>query len=125
MTLAAIVCNAVLAAFTCVVLVTDGAPTDAPYIALTILVLLVPILSAVTILRAKLAPSSAGGLLARGTLAGNVVLVGASCWAIAAQYPHPREDGLLAYMLLVLATPILSFVVVLRRLRSGRPNTTS
>jgi hypothetical protein len=35
------------------------------------------------------------------------------CWAIVEQYPHPEEDGVVAYTLLAVLTPILGMAVLL------------
>lgn len=44
----------------------------------------------------------------------NIVLLGFVCWAIADQYPHPEEDGLIAFTVLIVLTPILSVVAIFR-----------
>lgn len=50
---AAVVCNILFFAFLCVVLVTDGPPTQTAYIVFSLLSLLIPIFSAVVIVRSK------------------------------------------------------------------------
>jgi hypothetical protein len=44
----------------------------------------------------------------------NVVLLGFVYWAFVDQYPHPEEDGLVAFVVVMMVTPILSLVVLLR-----------
>jgi hypothetical protein len=36
------------------------------------------------------------------------------CWAVVDQYPHPEEDGVIAFTVLRVLTPILSLVVLFR-----------
>ena len=47
----------------------------------------------------------------------NLVLLVCVVAAIVAQYPHPKEEGVVAFALLTLATPIVSAVTLLRRAR--------
>jgi hypothetical protein len=135
MRIVAAICNIVLLVFTAFVLVTDGLPMEAPYIALTLLLVLVPVLSLVVILRAGASmglglptgsEESEGGKKAgvvppawnamrTVTIICNIVLFGFACWALADQYPHPEEGGFIPYALLVLATPILNVVALSRR----------
>ncbi len=103
MKIAAVICNVILFGFTCFVLVTDGPPQGAAYVVLTLLVLLVPIFSTVVLLC-----SSRNAFLRVTAVIGNVALLGFSCWAIVSQYPHPEEEGVVAYMVLLVLTPILS-----------------
>ncbi|MBZ5500346.1 MAG: hypothetical protein LAP85_28460 [Acidobacteriia bacterium] len=44
----------------------------------------------------------------------NIVLLGFTCWAFVGQYPHPEEDGLIAFTVLMVLTPILCLVVLFR-----------
>jgi hypothetical protein len=131
---AAVVFNVVLVAFTCLVMLTDGPPTGAVYIALTFALVLVPILSLTALLRrsggdghpgtrvngealiveqkeGRLSPGS--GMRTAAILC-NIVMFGLSCWALVDRYPHPEEDGFVAYVLVVVVTPILSVVALLR-----------
>jgi hypothetical protein len=45
----------------------------------------------------------------------NIVLLAFTCWAFVDQYPHPEEDGLIAFTVLMVLTPILSLAVLFRR----------
>ncbi|HVN33073.1 MAG TPA: hypothetical protein VMT45_13915 [Thermoanaerobaculaceae bacterium] len=130
----AVVCNAVLFAFTCSVLATDGMPTETIYKLFSLLLLLVPLLSFLAILhsgmsdgwlgarmptRTHVEPSSGIALFRWATAALNLVLLANSCWAVVTQYPsHPKEEGLLAYVVVIILTPILNFVVLMRIMRS-------
>ena len=44
----------------------------------------------------------------------NIVLLGFTGWAFVDQYPHPEEDGLIAFTVLMVLTPILSLVALFR-----------
>ena len=135
MRLAAVVFSVVLVAFTCLVVVTDGPPTEAIYVVLTLALVLVPIFSLVVLLQdragrggagvpvkqdARPAEKKGGGRLSPGpalrtaAIFCNIVMLGLSCWALVDQYPHPEEDGFLAYVLVVMVTPILNMVALLR-----------
>jgi len=107
MKILAIICNAVLVGFTCLVLVTDGPPQGAGYIVLTLLTLLVPIFTSVVLLRFS---KSATMKIVVGIF--NIVLLGFTCWALVDQYPHPNEEGFIPYVVLVMLTPILSLVAL-------------
>ena len=132
------ICNVALFLFVCVVLVTDGPSKETVYIVFSWLAVLIPILSAAVIfgsrasdgwlgLQAKTKaadekrkigdPASVGTILRIVTLVCNIVLFGFVCWAIADQYPHPEEEGVVAFTLLIVLTPILSSVVILRGLK--------
>ena len=120
MRIPAVVCNVVLFAFTCFVLLTDGMSAGVPYLTLTLLLLLVPILSAVVLLRGMMPPgqkahcdpSSGSPLARRGTAFCNLVLIGFSGWAIVDQYPHPEEGGVIPYAVLVLFTPVITLLAL-------------
>jgi hypothetical protein len=126
--------NIVLFGFTCLVLLTDGMSRQAVYILYTLLLLLVPILNLVVIflgakrngwfsfdLKRKASEvksknddfSYRGTILKTVTIISNTVLLGFSCWAFVSQYPHPNEDGFIAFVLLLLVTPILSSIAIL------------
>lgn len=147
---AAVVCNILFFAFLCVVLVTDGPPTQTAYIVFSLLSLLIPIFSAVVIVRSKASDgwlslqvrrktseeqAKTGGLGSRPTIMRtltvvcNIVWLGFIVWAFVDQYPHPEEEGLLAFTVLIVLTPILNLAVMLRGgglgVRAGLPVTKS
>jgi len=105
----AVLCNVVLLAFTCLVLVAEGVSSEAAYIVLTLLLIVVPGLSVVALVR-----GGGGGTwsFARVAALCNIVLLGFICWAIVDQYPHPEEPGFLPYLALVVLTPVLSAVAL-------------
>jgi len=115
----AIVCNFVLLAFMCLVLATDGFPTRTVFVVLTLLVLAIPIFTVIVLLRRKACDTDADARSPRSNLmawvaaACNILLLGLMCWAYIDQYPHPDEEGFLAFMVVVLVTPVLSALALL------------
>jgi hypothetical protein len=43
----------------------------------------------------------------------SIVFFGFVCWALVDQYPHPKEGGVIAMVVLMVLTPILNLVVLL------------
>ncbi len=111
MKLVTALCNAVLFLFTLLVLAVDGPPTKAPYIIFTAIVVLTPALTLFALARERL------DRVRKLAALGNVVMLGLFCWAFVDQYPHPDEQGFVAYTVLMVATPILSVVALSRGLR--------
>ena len=118
---AAIVCNVVLLAITGVIISTEGVPGDPLYLVLTLLVLLVPLFTAVVLVRGRIAPkepragvdgSSAIRLTNRAAVLCNLVLFGASFWAAVAQYPYPEGNSVIPFAVLAVCTPILSLMAL-------------
>jgi hypothetical protein len=118
----AILCNSISVFFTCLVLATDGPPTRAAYIILTVLMLLIPVFTVFALARSGGGgvPFPRGGAIVRATAFCNVVLLGLFCLALVRQYPHPAEPGFLEYVVLMMVTPVLSAVVLFRIARGGR-----
>jgi len=135
MRIVAIICNIVFFGFTCLVLVSDGPPKGASYIAFTLWTLLTLILSSVVISRSGVRDgwlglhmkekvleeqkkidvlSSTRTIMRIVAIICNIVFFGFICWAIVDQHPHSKEDGLIAYTVLMVLTPILNLVVLLR-----------
>ncbi len=133
MKIMAVICNLVLFGFTCLVLVTDGPPTKPGYIVFTIWSLATPILNSVVIslsgarrdwldVLSKRTPlkeetrrhelSSPATAARTVAIVVNVILLGFICWALVDQFPHPEEDGFIAFTLLMILTPVLSVVVI-------------
>jgi len=132
---AAIICSVVLFAFTCVVLSTDGLPTDSTYIVFNMWLLLTLILNVVVISRigvndGRLWPQmprpnageqgeadgrrSTSVFVRVAAALCNVVLLGFTGWAYVDQYPHPEEPGFTAFTVLMVMTPILSLAALVR-----------
>jgi len=129
---AAVVCNIALFAFTCFVLLTEGISREAPYLILTLLLLLVPILTVIVLLRTRITlqgqrtpakRSSTRTVASRVAVFCNLVLIVWCCWAIVSQYPHPKEEGafaaasLMVFMVLTVLTPLISVVALLGGVR--------
>ncbi len=140
MKIVALLCNIGLFLFTCFVVLTEGRPKEAPYIVLTVWLLLTLIFSAVEITRSGAregwlclhgkgdtleGQNKLEGRSSRSTVSNiaaivcNIVLLGFVCWALVDEYPHPREPGFIEFVVLMLLTPILN-VVVLFRSRTSR-----
>jgi ABC-type sugar transport system permease subunit len=109
MKIVAIIFNIVLFGFTCLVLVTDGPPQEAVYVFLSLLSLAVPLFSVLVLWR--FLKSTAMKIVA-GIC--NIVLLGFHCWAFLSQYPHPKEEGFVAFAVLMFLTPILTVAALLR-----------
>ena len=92
MKIIAIIFNIVLFGFTCLVLVTDGLPQETTYVAFTLLTLLVPILNLMVLLRFSMSM-----IMKIVATILNIALLGVTCWAIVSQYPHPEEEGVVAF----------------------------
>jgi hypothetical protein len=133
MRIVAVICNVVLFAFTCLVLVIDGLPKEVSYMVFTLWSLLTLILSAVVIFRwgndgwlglpkerkaleeqKKTDDLASASMMRIVAIVCNIVLIGFVCWAFVDQYPHPEEDGVIAFTLLMVLTPLLSLVVLFR-----------
>jgi len=117
----AIVCNIVVFAITGVIILTEGIPRDGHYMALTLLVLLVPLLSAVVLVRTRLVPQGPCAdddvspritLMKRAALLCNLVLLGASCWETVAQYPYPEGNSVIPFAILTVCAPILTLIAL-------------
>lgn len=117
MKIAAIACNIVLFVFTCIVMATDGPGKGTGYLIFGLLLLAVPVLSSVVLARSSmsLAMKIAAGLF-------NLLLLGFAGWALVAGYPHPKEEGVVAFTVLVMLTPVISLAALFqgRRIRAER-----
>ena len=135
MKISAIICNIILFLFTSLVLVTDGPPTETIYIVFTLWTFLTLILNTVVISRIGVGdgwlglnkkekvleeqkktdePSYKVTFLRIVAIICNIVFLGFHCWAFVDQYPHPEEDGFIAFVVLMVLTSILSLVVLIR-----------
>ena len=121
-----ILCYLVSAAFTMLVMSTDGPPTKPVYVVLTALLLLVPALTVFALVRGGTGRAWLGGgaaaparsaALARAAAVCNTALVAFMGWALVDQHPHPSEKGFVAYVVMMLATPTLSAAVLLWSVR--------
>jgi uncharacterized membrane protein YhaH (DUF805 family) len=108
---AAVIGNIVLFGFTCFVLITDGPPVGTAYVIFAIWSLLTLLLSAAVISRRGAADERSGrkGLFLRiAAIIGNIVFFGFVCWALVDQYPHPKEEGVVAFVVLMISIPIIN-----------------
>ena len=135
MKIIAIICNIILFGFICLVLVTDGPPGDASYVIFTLWWLLTLIINTVVIfyigardgwsglhLKKPLKEqkktddlSSTRTIMRIVAIICNIFFFGFVCWAFIDQYPHPKEDGIIAFTVMMVLTPILSLVVLFLR----------
>jgi len=125
---AALVCNVVLLAITGLIILTEGLPGEGRYQVLTLLMLLIPLLTAAVLVRQRIAlqrpnagnaAASAITLGNRAAVLGNLLLFGASCWAAVVQYPYPEGNSVIPFAVLAVCTPILSLLALLRGGRSA------
>jgi len=114
-----ILCNVGLALFTCLVLATDGTPTEPAYIIFMLLLILIPVANGLVVAGWRSAGSGRRRGIERAVVAGNILLLGFAIWAIVDRYPHPAEPGLFEYTALVMLTPVVSVVAILRRRAGG------
>lgn len=109
-----IACNIVLAAFTALVLATDGASREPADVLLTVLLFLIPLANVLVITRRGTARPIHGPGIERAAALANILLLGFISWAIVDRYPHPAEPGFFEYVALLLFTPVSSTVVLFR-----------
>ncbi len=131
----AAICNVVWFGFTCLVLVTDGFPKEAGYIFISLLHLLTPLLTLVVLFRSGASdgwlglrtkrkaleeerkidnPSSMSTIMKIVAIICNLALLGFLCWSLLYQPAHPEEEGLVAFVLVSVVTPIVSVLAILR-----------
>ena len=113
MSITAVVGNVALFLFTVVVLWTEGPSKGGGYVALTTLMLVVPVLSAVAILRGGPEDWLRSRLKAAAAVA-NVVLLALLFWAMAASYPYPEGNGVIPFAAACVAAPVLNLLALLR-----------
>ncbi len=136
----AVILNVILVLFTFMVIMTEGSSPDMTYTIFGILLFLVPLVNVILISRlgffnaarraretkdvADVSAKSPDISTMHGTVRNlaillNLILIGFGIWAIIQAYPHPQEDGVLEYSILVLAAPILSLIVYFRTRVTG------
>jgi hypothetical protein len=117
-----VILNVSLSVFTVFVLGTDGIPTEPHLVALSLLFILVPALSAPVIGRVSATrPQSHRTRVGRElAISFNVVLLCAALWAFVTRFPsHPSEPGLVPYVVLTLGVPVVSLLVLRRHGREA------
>ena len=122
MRIAAIVCSVALLALTGIDVLTEGVPSRAGDAVLTFVVLLIPLLTAVVLVRERLAVhrhrvddggAPTVGLAHHAAVVGNLVVLVACGWAAVARYPYPEGNGVIPFAVLAVGTPIVSLVALL------------
>ena len=138
MNLITLIVNVILLVFSCLVFITDGVNTQAPYLALSLLLILVPALNVFLVLnvlknlgwldfRFKAKPyaeseknesrSTRNGRIGVFAIICNLLLFGFICWAYASQYPHPSDPGFIWYSVFLFLTPLLGLMSSYRSFR--------
>ncbi len=117
MKIVTVICNVVFWLFFCMVMLTDGPPKGTDII-WSLVPFLMPIVN-VAVIRALSSPTRVLRLTA---LLGNIVWLGLAGWRIVQELPsHPKEEGLLAFVVLFALTPLLSAVAICVVLRTSEP----
>jgi hypothetical protein len=113
MTIAAVVANAMLFLLTCALLLTEGPSKGGGYVALTALMLIVPILSAAALLRGgpKDWPRSRVKQL---VAVANLALLGFLVWAMVVSYPYSEGDSVIGFAAVCVVAPVLTLLALLR-----------
>lgn len=106
----ALLCNPASLAFTLLVFLTDGISAEASYRVFTVLLIVVPCVSLAILLRWPEGPIPSAALITSLLSVGLLAGIG---WALVDQYPHPSEAGFLSYVVLMMATPIVTILAVL------------
>ena len=117
MKIVTVICNVVFLGFLCMVMLTDGTPKGTDII-WSLVPFLMPILN-VAVIRILSSPSR---VLRRVALVGNILWFGLAGWRIIRELPsHPKEEGLLEFVVLLALTPLLSAVAIYMNLRTSEP----
>ncbi len=110
-----VICNVVFWGFLCVVTLTDGPPKGADII-WSVVPFLMPMLN-VAVVRVLSSPSR---VLKHVAMVGNIVWLGLASWRIIQDLSsHPKEEGLLEFVVLLALTPLLSAVAIYVSLRAS------
>jgi hypothetical protein len=113
----AVICNVFFWLFFCFVMWTDGSPVGAD-IPWSLFVLLLPICN-ILVIRVLSSTNRVVTLLA---FVGNIAWLGLACWLFIDRYPsHPKEEGLIGFVVLMALTPLLSAVAIYLRSRVSEP----
>jgi peptidoglycan/LPS O-acetylase OafA/YrhL len=109
-----LICNIASLLFTVLVIAGDGPATETTYIVLMVLLLLIPAFTLLALARPRTFRARAATILGLAGLC-NLVLLAFVGWALVDQHPHPNEPGFLPYAALMILTPVLSAIALLRR----------
>ncbi len=119
MTRLAAVLDVVLAAFTALVIAGEGMPKEAVWAAFTVLAVAIPLASAAVLWWTRTRGGRRAGAIEQATVIANALLLAGAGWAVVRTYPHPPEDGVVAYAVILLAAPIATVAALLGGARSG------
>ncbi|HEX3007529.1 MAG TPA: hypothetical protein VHO90_07930 [Bacteroidales bacterium] len=128
--------NLLLFTFTLILIISNGVSGQGAYIMFSMLLLMVPVLNLVLIFphtknrnwfsfhirrRTNEVPNDPDNnpmdkFLIAVVITLNVVLIGFTCWAFVDQYAHPHDGGVMFHTILVLITPMISLVTIIRNL---------
>ncbi len=112
-----VICNVVFWVFFCTVILTDGLPKG-----IAIIWSIVPFLMPMVNVAVIGILSSPSRVLKLVVLVSNVVWLGLACWRILQELPsHPKEEGLLEFVVLFALTPLLSVAAIYISLRASEP----
>jgi hypothetical protein len=112
-----VVCNVVLAALSLMIVVTEGFPKEPAYVALTVLIVLVPVFTVFAVARK---PGVGGANVLLYTILCNLALLGLAAWAMVVQYPYPEGPSVIPFAVLAVFTPGLSAATLFRAAREPR-----
>jgi hypothetical protein len=114
----AVISNVAFWLFFCLVIVTDGPPKGATAIVWSLVPFLIPVFNVAVI---QILPSP-NRVLKLAALLGNIVWLGLASWRIIQDLPsHPKEEGLLAFVVFFVLTPLLSAVAICVSLKAPQP----
>jgi hypothetical protein len=113
MTIAAAVANVLLFFVALVRLWTAGPSQRGAHVTLSAVMLVVPVLSAVAILRGGPKDWLRSRVKAVAAAA-NVVLLGFLFWATVISFPYPEGNGILGFAAVYVVAPVLTLLVLLR-----------
>jgi hypothetical protein len=117
MKIVTVICNVVFWVFFCMVLLTDGPPKGTDII-WSLVPFLMPMVN-VAVIRVLSSPSRVLKLVA---LISNIGWLGLAWWRITQELPsHPKEEGLLEFVVLFALTPLLSAAAIYVSLRASEP----
>jgi hypothetical protein len=112
-----ILCNVVLAVLSLMIVVTEGFPQEPAYVALTVLIVLVPVFTVFAIVRR---PGGGGANILPFAIFCNLVLLGLAAWAMVVQYPYAEGPSVIPFAVLAAFTPGLSVTTLLGAARAQR-----
>jgi cytochrome bd-type quinol oxidase subunit 2 len=112
-----VLCNVVLVGFTAFVVATEGPSREPAYNVFALLLVLVPIFTIFALLNREAAAKPA---VARAAAVCNLILLALVCWALVDQYPHPKEPGVIPFIIVCLLTPVLGAAVLFLGTRAQR-----